>query len=273
MPECVLISKLEDAIKQDGDFSSDDPIATYMEYVLAVPGMRPRRIERARDFSCPDENKSGLLKLEEAILKGCDLLPWMSNKYNKDNFFGKDHLMHLFAVSHFHLGEEIGANCRMKRTGNLLFALVANDVVYELAVGPHGSWTASKWQEILISNWPDAFGRYTLSPEILDVSWSSSTDEEVKKMQEMGVNTILKTTSGFSFPVGGGVTTAKTSARATVEADRLKYSLVAEEEKYLKKLGYGYKNLRAALVTIERDIICFQFPHDYFYRYLIPRNH
>lgn len=272
MCKCVLISKLEDAIKKEGDFSSDDPIASYVEFVLAVPSMRPRRIERAKDFSCPDENKQGLLRLEEAILKGWNLLPWMSKKYSKEKFFGEDHLMHLFSVSHFHLGNEYEKNNRIKRTKNLLYASVADDVVYELAVRGHGEWSSQEWQDKLVANWPEAFSRYMLPPQYTALTREPITDAQLLRLTAAGINTVVRTSSGLSMPIGGGVTSAKTSARAQVIADGIRYFCDDIETEYLKRHGSSHDELNLVELLVDGESLSFIFSDTEHVQYLIPRD-
>lgn len=270
MSKGVLIAKLEEAISREFCFSSDDPIISYVEYVLSIPVMRPRRIEKARDFSCPEENVKGLEILESAILHGSDLLPWMSKKYSKDKFYGNDHLMHLYAVSHFHLGEDVGKTERVRRTKNLLYALVADDVVYELDVRAHGAWSIREWQEKLISNWPEAFQQYILPPQYKLLSREPQTDEQLSQLTAAGISTFVQTSFGLSLPIGGGVTGAGTSSDAVHIAIKIMNALSAYEMDYVK--CFGYKNLNAAMVEIDRDWICYHLPHVLGFSYRIPGN-
>lgn len=260
MSKCVLISKLEDAIKKEGDFSSDDPIASYVEFVLAVPSSKPRSIVRAHDFICPEENINGLQILEDAILIGSSLLPWLSKRYSKEKFFAEDHLMHLYAVSHFHLGNKFEKENRIKRTKNLLYALVADDVVYELDVREHGKWSSQEWQDKLVSNWPDVFSRYMFPSQYRTLTSSSMTDEQLLQLTAAGVTTVVRTSSGLGMPIGGGVTSAKTSARAQVIADKIKYYCVDMEAAYLKRNGSKQDELNLSDILLEDDNIFFLFP-------------
>lgn len=261
MPASILLQKIEDAIRLLGDFDTDDPIATYVEFVLAVPSMRPRRIERAREFVCPAEHEAGLEKLEEAIKQGRDLLPWMSKRYRNDRFYAEDHLMHLYSVSHFHLGEQMDSNQRISRTDKLLFALVSDNVVYELNIRGHGGWGTPEFQEILLSNWPEVFGRFILSSDIVDGAGNQSHEQQVLELTRAGVCVLVRTQSGLSMPVGGGVTTARTSHRAMQAADRLRYAVQQVEDYYLHTLHLGDDNLNASRINVERDRICLCLPH------------
>ena len=239
MSASILLAKLDDAIRAAGDFDETELLGSYVEFLLAVPIKTKRRIERANCFVCPPESVQGLSYLEQAIKNGDDLLPWMSKNYQNGHFYGDDDMMHLYGVTHFHLGTTLDCKTPQKisRTGNLLYAYVKDDVVYELNICGHGEWYNANWQEILISNWPNTFKRCLLGPDVLDVSWKPEDDEQIKKLTKAGVCTILRTGAGYSFPIGGGVTTAKTSALAMPIADRLRINIARFEKTFSEEKG------------------------------------
>lgn len=270
MNNSVIIPKVVDAVMQMGDFGKDDPLGAYVEFVMAVPVPKPRKIVKSREFSCPKENQKGLEKLEEAISRGDDLMLWMSKQYRPDKFYCKDHLMHLYSVSHFHLGEEMDANQRISRTSNLLYAYVDRDVVCELDVRGHGEWGNMEWQEMLLSNWPDKFRGNVLPADVLDVAYNPS-DEAVLELAKIGINTFLKTPSGVSMPIGGGVTAAKTSPDATYFANRIRKEIQRREKDYIELIELGYENLKLSEVSIVGDKIAIRFPNWGDWIFPIPR--
>ena len=68
-------------------------------------------------------------------------------------------------------------------------------------------------------NWPDLLEPYRLRG-IMALEHSTS-DEDLKKLREAGINVIQDIGCGIYASMGGGITTARTSIRVTQEHDRL----------------------------------------------------
>lgn len=254
MSTSILLGKLDEAIRAAGDFDVAELLGSYVEFLLAVPVKKSRRIEKAKDFACPPENQIGLENLEKAIVNGDDLLPWMSKQYRNGHYFGDDNMMHLYGVTHFHLGTSADNKepQKIERTSNLLYAYVKEDVIYELKVCGHGEWYSHNWQEILMNNWPEEFKKYKLGTDILDVAGVPETDKEIKKLTKLGIGTLIHTSEGTCFPIGCGVTTARTSVRAMLIADSFRHALCDYEQQFVKR--YGYIHLKE--YNIELDGRC-----------------
>lgn len=251
MSTSILLGKLDEAIRAAGDFDVAELLGSYVEFLLAVPVKKSRRIEKAKDFACPPENQIGLENLEKAIANGDDLLPWMSKQYRNGHYFGDDNMMHLYGVTHFHLGTsaDIKEPQKIERTSNLLYAYVKEDVIYELKVCDHGEWYSHNLQEILMKNWPEEFKRYKLGLNIVDVAGMPESDDQIKELTKIGIGTLIPTSEGICFPIGCGITTARTSVRAMLIADSFRHALYDYEKRFVKR--FGYKHLKEYQMALD----------------------
>lgn len=251
----ILIEKLEKAIGNMGEFKNDNPIASYVDYIASVPKPKPRLIERAKDFTYPEEVEKGLLMLESAIQNGDDLLPWLSTRYTADSCNEKDYMRLLFDITHFHLGEKIQNRGKLgnkiERTDYLLYAYVTEDIVYELGIEHHGAWGELRWQEIITTNWPDILPKGCILHGIVDVSGPIPDAKERLLLAKNGINSIGKIGEKFVLPMGGGVNGAGCSARAIIKSNKIK--------KHLRKIELKLSNhvsqaeLEKFSVIVERE--------------------
>ncbi|MCZ6689592.1 MAG: hypothetical protein O7H41_08325 [Planctomycetota bacterium] len=175
-----------------------------------------RTVEMANGFSCPAHLQKGLDDLEAAIKAGEDIWPWQSKLIDRPKF--EDGLYNDYGIVHFHLGDGLETSGYVKRTKELLFTVVDSSTVYEIGVYDHGEWYELDILDILDDNWPGLLDRVTL--QAIDVENYPRTREEVKKLREANVVTVLKLKSGRVIaPPGGGVATDGTSFAAVHAAD------------------------------------------------------
>lgn len=252
----ILVSKLEEAIRNIGDFGTNEPILSYVDYLLSIPKAIPRKIIRAKEFNCPDKVKGGLQILERAILNGDSLLPWLSSKYTKRSGNEKDCLRHLFNVLHFHLGNDFNYSKKkerkIKRTGALLYAYVTSHAVYELGIDLHGKWGDIRWQDIIMTNWPELIPRGTVLENIVDITAPVPTAEELYELTKLGINTILNIGGKFVFPLGGGVTSSGRSEKAARLNIGIQRLLVRIEETLIQ-CGLTEEKLNNIPVIVDND--------------------
>lgn len=251
----ILIKKLENAICNIGEFKTDTPIASYVDYIASVPIPKARRIERAKDFTYPEEVEKGLLMLESAIQNGDDLLPWLSTRYTADSCNEKDYMRLLFDITHFHLGEKIQNRGKLgnkiERTDYLLYAYVTEDIVYELGIEHHGAWGELRWQEIITTNWPDILPKGCILHGIVDVSGPIPDAKERLLLAKNGINSIGKIGEKFVLPMGGGVNGAGCSARAIIKSNKIKNHLRKIELKLSNHVSQA--ELEKFSVIVERE--------------------
>lgn len=172
---------------------------------------RKRRICRVAGFSCPHAFQSGLSRLEDAVETGVPLWPWHSTRI--DNKLFEDQMYNDFGILHFHLGDAFQSDGYIQRTGELLFALVAESEFYELGIFDHGDWCELDLLELVDTNWPTLLDPFTI--EALSVAIEPKSADQVKQMRKARINTSFSLASGrIILPPGGGLATDGTSAKA-----------------------------------------------------------
>ena len=213
----------EDELPRD----DQDCAIDYFKWALRfIPRMK-RQINKAHDFECPEKHQAGLRLLEDAIVSGADLTPWLSRNIGKPKFH--DGIFFDWKVSHFHLGETYKANGMVEGHDEVLFAVVTPDSVFEIGIYVHGSWHEVEVLDVIDRNWPHLLDSVTLRG--LSQSRPATTSEEALSYREMNVLPFLKLPSGrLIAPPGGGVATDGTPIEATMAADmHARYIRTAEE--------------------------------------------
>lgn len=206
--------------------------------------MQPWRVMRSKEIrkaKLTGRIRKGLRQFVRHAKRGNDLKPYVSTGILKAN--SKDLMFYDWGVYHFHLGTEPDKRGFMERTNDLLFAIADRDlgVMYLLDVHPHeGGFTNRDLLRIIEANWPEILDRYTLHD--VSPSYSDLTDDEVAMLRKGGVTVVLGTPGGRTLaPMGGGITTAKTSTRDVIIAGQLVLRVRRAQEKFA-----------AGLLSIER---------------------
>lgn len=283
----VLVTRLEETIQQIGKFDFGDIIANYLLFASSIPRQIKREIKRARSFSCPKGYEKGLELLENAVRRGDDLSPWMSKSYKENESNNIDYLRFLFNILHFHIGNSFEHNRQRKitRSDKLLFAYIHDYTFYELAIEHHpkgSSWTDLKWLNIMDDNWPELLRPYIL-PNIVDLTYSPQTAEELWKLTEAGISTFIKIGDKVIYPMGGGVTSYRISdnnkkkdlrrlpVQYVIESNIIKNKLTKIEDTLTKAFGkeklkdfhFKITNSHFIMFDSEQLVICIPIPKFY----------
>ena len=176
-----------------------------------------RTVERAAGFSCPAHVQNGLIDLESAIVRGADLAPWQSKLVDRPGY--EDGLYNDYRITHFHLGAGTDASGYIKRTKELLFAVVDSTSVYEISVYDHGQWYELDILDIIDAHWPHLLDEVTIHG--MGATNSPTTREEVKALRDAHVISHLLLKSGrLIAPLGGGTMINGTSFEAVLAANQ-----------------------------------------------------
>ena len=165
---------------------------------------RPREIHLSDHFSCPSELERGWEILKNKIESGQDIKPHLSKLALKPT--NKDSLLNDWRVHHFHLGEELQGDFT-KRTGPLLFAIVADNDFYAINIFCHGKWADDAIVEIIHKNWPDIISNYKIqnSTELSH----QETPQERLDLRKNQINSFFECSDGTIYaPMGGGSATS-----------------------------------------------------------------
>jgi hypothetical protein len=208
----------------------------------------------------PKDLKNGMDLLVETARGGKGLRPHMSENIEHPDF--RDLLFYDWGVFHFHLGTSKKPNGYMKRTDELLFAVAdrPSATLYLLDIRTHADGFANQdLLRVIEGNWPEVLDKYTLVGDF--GATAEPTDEDVRNLRNAGTNTIVRTKGGRSLaPMGGGMTTNKSSVSNRMQADGIKRELQRIENViaskrprleglYRKAFGLNWSELRFKLVS------------------------
>ena len=96
-------------------------IAEFYNLIERIPVPRPRKILKAKTFSCPKELQKNLEVLENKILKGEAITNYLSKKIIDAHF--SDSMLYDVGITHLHLGKEENSKDEafVERTGKILY--------------------------------------------------------------------------------------------------------------------------------------------------------
>lgn len=157
---------------------------------------------------------------------GKDLKPYLSDTIEHPD--SRDPMLYDWGIHHFHLSTDQDPKRPglVKRSVQVLFAVSdpSDDVIYLVDVQRHTRKDQAFENTVLLavleSNWPDVLERFTLKG-IGTTESSLPSKQEVREDRRAGLTNIVTTPGGRTLsPMGGGITTAGTSARNRMAADR-----------------------------------------------------
>lgn len=193
------------------------------------PDQKLREVVESDSFICPPEQVPGWDRLKTLIESDQDITPNLSKLVN--NLNSKDSMLNDWGVHHFHLGEHMEGKFT-KRTGPLLFALLADDKFYAIGVFEHGSWADQDIVEIVHRNWPDVVDKYKIKGV---VSSTEVTEKERKNLRSKNVNAFVTVGDGTVYaPIGGGMVSSGYNVQAVMTMHKQK-AMLKDLEDHLNK--------------------------------------
>ncbi|MGE0637121.1 MAG: hypothetical protein AB7P01_11815 [Bacteroidia bacterium] len=233
----MLINELSDYhYSVDISESSDKIKMKYFNFKRRLIQPIKRQIFISKEFTCPPDLQVGLDIVKAKFINGENVTPHLSK--NLTNLDYNDSLLNDWGIYHLHLGTQLETNGSgfIERTGPVLFVRIDNDKALFIGVMPHGSWTKQQMIKVIHDNWEASIASYRMHDVIGLVH--VPTDDDIKKMRKYGVNSGVEIEPGVVYlPIGGGLTTAKTSIEVSMAMIRYK--------KLLRQLeGHVQKNLQ-----------------------------
>ncbi|MDH4262933.1 MAG: hypothetical protein OEV78_07815 [Spirochaetia bacterium] len=129
----------------------------YVHYINAMNRRivsHKRKILKSGVFNCPKNFRTGLQYLEDAVIKGKNLLPWQSKNILNSGY--NDEMCNDWGIYHLHLGEtKEDESDFIKRTRLVLYCLIDLHAVYFIQILEHGKIHINEIVEIAEKNWPD----------------------------------------------------------------------------------------------------------------------
>lgn len=189
-----------------------DDIGCRFQMLLArVPQPASRKLELAKGFVCPPDKQRGLWEFRVRSSAGISLRPFLSRSSKKPDY--QDGMLIDWGILHFHISDEFENDGYVKRSGDILFAMVVESAIYCIGFWPHNSWSKQEVIGIIHDNWPTLIENYRLN-NIVGLS-SSVTDDDIEKLRAANINSAFEPRPGvFYFGPGGGQVASGHSATA-----------------------------------------------------------
>ncbi len=212
----MLIQELSDYnYSVDITESSDKIKMKYFNFKRRLIQPIKRQIFISKEFTCPPELLVGLDIVKTKFINGENITPHLSK--NLTNLDFNDSLLNDWGIYHLHLGTQLEANGSgfIERTGPVLFVRIDKEKALFIGVMPHGSWTKQQMIKVIHDNWEASISSYRMKDVIGLVH--VPTDDDIKVMRKHGINSGVEIEPGVVYlPIGGGLTSAKTSIEVSM---------------------------------------------------------
>jgi hypothetical protein len=209
----------------------------------------PRRVSRSSVFDTNPivhERSVAIAQIIDDIEQGRDLtryfsrsvtigfdLPQVQATKNLNKQRHLDLMLNDWGVHHLHISTQIDPDGFAKRGKQkqadepLLFAVFRQQTAYLIDIMKHGDWTRDHVLEVLATEWPDEGVIYELKGVLGGAR--PYTDEERAKLRPAGLSAPF-VHNGRVFAPAGGISTAGTSAKASIDSGRIMRTLARFEE-------------------------------------------
>jgi len=193
-----------------------DIVHHYFNLAYKIPEKRPRKILRCTNFLCPKELENGLSQLEERIIKGDDLLPYLSREIFDPTY--RDFLLYDFGIVHFHLGTKPAKDnpLLIEGTTELVYAFIDNNSCYFIKIGDHDKWDDKELLITLKKDFPQVLNKWKIKGKPVIIL----SNEERKDVIKGCINTLIEIDGEYYMSPGMGMNTAGTSALAVMNMNR-----------------------------------------------------
>jgi len=164
--------------------------------------------------------QQALNTIETKLTKGEDINPYLSKGIFRAEY--TDYLFSDWGIFHLHVSESLDGKFFMARSDSLLFMMLAQDCAYFIDVRAHDEqfvFAQKALLDIVHTEWPHVIEPFRLKG-ITELSHELDDPASIAKMRKAGVNVIHRIGSDFYAPMGGGITTARTSMEVTIQVDR-----------------------------------------------------
>lgn len=191
--------------------------------------IRMSSVVSKRDIST--NQQKALESIKEKCIQGEDLNPYQGKGLFTPDF--TDYLWADWGIHHFHLSTLNDKKNKyfMDRSDMLLFVMFKETIAYFIDIRPHKEsyvFAQKELLQILHTEAPDLISAFAVKGA-LDISNVIDDPEIIEGMRKAGIQVIQKVEDTIYGPMGGGITTAATAGKLTIEVDRLYRRLWAAE--------------------------------------------
>lgn len=220
-------------VYSDSD-STDLLLNRYLNLKSKLVELKPRNVVESKELLArrlPNYLNGALEKLKQKIIQGHDISCHLSKKaVDPDE---PDFLLYDWAIHHFHLSDtKVNPDDYFfDRSDYLLFAIITDENAFLIDVFLHNERNVFAKRHLLSmvqKYWPQLLEPYEIKG-IVALEHNPS-DEEIDRLRRAGVNVTIELNGKFYVPMGGGLTTAKTSVTHRLEINKLIHWLRQVEE-------------------------------------------
>ncbi len=191
---------------------------------------RGRTVSVAKGLIVPADQRSAFDALLGKMSNGEDLNPHLSRSVLRKADYD-DPLLNDWGMHHFHLGTRFDADGFVKRTDDVVFAIVDWERVYVAGIGRHREWAAHRLIDAVDENWPEL-----LIPLSLQGGTRLSPDQhELARKSGLWAVTVLRDGRAVMAP-GLGSTTSGRSVRVSLRVGRMRYAMGVLQERFMSLL-------------------------------------
>lgn len=172
----------------------------YMNLYRRLIEAKPRKIYKSKEFKSPKGLETNLQDLENRIIKGDDLTPFLSRKLKKLDF--PDATLNEWGIYHLHLGGLKNPDEFSGGFNELLFVMFDDSNAYFIQIMTHKDWTNKELITIIHKNWPALITRF----KTMMISVEKTSDSDRMKWRKGGINIPITMDDGTTyFGPGGGI--------------------------------------------------------------------
>ena len=195
----------------------------------------PRRVHLSRTI--PQPLPAATRRIVAALERGYDLTPFQSKQLRRTD--QHDWLLNDWGIHHFHLGVGFERTGFVNRTDGLLYAMVASDEAWLVALGDHDDFDANFLLQTVHDNWPHLLERH----RVAGLKAPPLSDADRKTLRRRGVMALSQVSDGTVYgPLGGGYASSGISARVVLNSDRA-FDYVAGLQHYCEQNLRGIATL------------------------------
>ena len=202
----------------------------YFTICARIVKTKPRTVHEAKNIVIPPARKAGYDALKNRFEKGESVMPYQSKKIKGLMF--QDKMLFDWGIHHFHLHDVIEPDGFVKQRDELLYAIMEDNDVYFIDVKEHNHWSDKDLLEPVLANWPHLLKPYQISGTPV----TDFNSKDIGQLREANVNLVLTLSDGHGYMGRGmGVTTAGTSANATIQMINMARCLKGLEKQVKEK--------------------------------------
>ncbi|MBE7046289.1 MAG: hypothetical protein E7396_02620 [Ruminococcaceae bacterium] len=204
--EMDLIQNMKDQLKERLTKAgiktvSDNPLYDFFNFKKRYIAPKPRIIKKSKEFICPTGYELALDEIEEKILNGSNLSPYLSKEIKDAGY--NDDILNDWNIHHLHLSRRMGKDGFVQRSNYQLFIFITDDICHLIQIYPHNKphlYSTQEMIKIIDKNWPDLLKRNLIKGDLT----VSVNDAEYDELRKAHITTFVQTEPNRIFGVIGG---------------------------------------------------------------------